>query len=183
MFLDLIEVASSSSIHRSPYSSIIITPFIFLTRTLASFIEISSPLLLSILATPTFTAYLVDFDEEGTVASGVHGRGHRSSIEGRHFCRLGSGGCARKLRSGIPLAYTTWDLDEHFLARGHDRLLWDELRALVVESSEQGQGFFGNIISNVFTTETPQARSTANSRFTILLSFPDAVRICFLIWT
>ena len=58
------------------------------------------------------------------------------------------------------------------LARGHDRLLQDELRAPVVKSPEQGQGFFGNMVSNVFTTETPQARSaTANNRLTVLLSF------------
>lgn len=73
---------------------------------------------------------------------------------------------------------------EHVLARGHDRLLQDELRAPVFKSPEQGQGFFGNMVSNVFTSEAPQARSaTANNRLTVLLSFQDAVRICFLIWT
>lgn len=73
---------------------------------------------------------------------------------------------------------------EHVLARGHDRLLQDELKLPVVKSPEQGQGFFGNMVSNVFTSETPQTRSaTANNRLTVLLSFQDAVRICFLIWT
>lgn len=73
---------------------------------------------------------------------------------------------------------------EHVLARGHDRLLQDELKAPVMKSPEQAQGFFGNMVSNVFTSETPQTRSaTANNRLTVLLSFQDAVRICFLIWS
>jgi hypothetical protein len=73
---------------------------------------------------------------------------------------------------------------EHVLAKGHDRLLQDELKLPVVKSPDQPQGFFGNMVSGVFTSETPQARSaTANNRLTVLLSFQDAVRICFVIWT
>ncbi|KAG9233240.1 Dopey, N-terminal-domain-containing protein [Amylocarpus encephaloides] len=73
---------------------------------------------------------------------------------------------------------------EQVLARGHDKLLRDESRVLVVKSPDQPQGFFGNMVSNVFTTEAPQSRSaTANNRLTVLLSFQDAVRICFLIWS
>ncbi|KAG0651121.1 dopey [Hyphodiscus hymeniophilus] len=73
---------------------------------------------------------------------------------------------------------------EHVLAQGHDRLLRDEIRVPVVKSPDQPQGFFGNMVSGVFTTETPQARSvTANNRLTVLLSFQDAVRICFMIWS
>ena len=73
---------------------------------------------------------------------------------------------------------------EHVLAKGHDRLLHDELRLPVVKSPDQPQGFFGNMVSGVFTSETPQARSvTANNRLTVLLSFQDAVRICFTIWS
>lgn len=74
---------------------------------------------------------------------------------------------------------------EHVLARGHDRLLQDETKAPVVKSPDhQPQGFFGNMVSGVFTSETPQARSiTANNRLTVLLSFQDAVRICFTIWS
>ncbi|KAF4628908.1 hypothetical protein G7Y89_g9243 [Cudoniella acicularis] len=73
---------------------------------------------------------------------------------------------------------------EHVLARGHDRLLKDEMRTPVIKSPDQPQGFFGNMVSNVFTSEAPQARSaTANNRLTVLLSFQDAVRICFLIWS
>jgi hypothetical protein len=73
---------------------------------------------------------------------------------------------------------------EHILARGHDRLLLDELKSPVAKSPELPQGFFGNMVSGVFSSETPQARSvTANNRLTVLLSFQDAVRICFLIWS
>ncbi|KAE9381781.1 hypothetical protein N431DRAFT_322293 [Stipitochalara longipes BDJ] len=73
---------------------------------------------------------------------------------------------------------------EYLLARGHDRLLLDELKSPVTKSPELPQGFFGNMVSGVFSSETPQARSvTANNRLTVLLSFQDAVRICFLIWS
>jgi hypothetical protein len=73
---------------------------------------------------------------------------------------------------------------EHVLAKGHDRLLLDEIRMPVVKSPDLPQGFFGNMVSGVFTSETPQARSiTANNRLTVLLSFQDAVRICFTIWS
>jgi hypothetical protein len=73
---------------------------------------------------------------------------------------------------------------EHILASGHDRLLLDELKSPVTKSPELPQGFFGNMVSGVFSSETPQARSaTANNRLTVLLSFQDAVRICFLIWS
>jgi hypothetical protein len=74
---------------------------------------------------------------------------------------------------------------EHVLARGHDRLLQDEMKAPVVKSpDQQPQGFFGTMVSGVFASETPQARGiTANNRLTVLLSFQDAVRICFTIWS
>ena len=73
---------------------------------------------------------------------------------------------------------------EQVLARGHDRLLAEEARAQVVKSPDQPQGFFGNMVSGVFTSDAPQARSaTANDRLTVLLAFQDAVRICFTIWS
>ncbi|KAJ5032744.1 uncharacterized protein L3040_009337 [Drepanopeziza brunnea f. sp. 'multigermtubi'] len=73
---------------------------------------------------------------------------------------------------------------EHVLARAHDRLLQDEVKTPQVKSPEQPQGFFGNMVSGVFASETPQARTaTANNRLTVLLSFQDAVRICFVIWS
>lgn len=73
---------------------------------------------------------------------------------------------------------------EHVLARGHDRLLQDEQKTPLVKSPDQPQGFFGNMVSGVFASETPQTRSVnANNRLTVLLSFQDAVRICFTIWS
>lgn len=73
---------------------------------------------------------------------------------------------------------------EHVLAKGHDRLLAEEARAQVVKSPEQPQGFFGNMVSGVFSSDAPQSRSaTANDRLTVLLAFQDAVRICFTIWS
>jgi hypothetical protein len=73
---------------------------------------------------------------------------------------------------------------EHVLAKGHDRLLAEEARAQVVKSPDQPQGFFGNMVSGVFSTDAPQTRSaTANDRLTVLLAFQDAVRICFTIWS
>ncbi|AEO66016.1 uncharacterized protein THITE_2113735 [Thermothielavioides terrestris NRRL 8126] len=73
---------------------------------------------------------------------------------------------------------------EQVLANGHDRLLAEEARAQVVKSPEQPQGFFGNMVSGVFSSEAPQTRSaTANDRLTVLLAFQDAVRICFTIWS
>ncbi|KAB5536481.1 Dopey, N-terminal-domain-containing protein [Coniochaeta sp. 2T2.1] len=73
---------------------------------------------------------------------------------------------------------------EQVLARGHDRLLAEEARAQVVKSPDQPQGFFGNMVSGVFSSDAPQSRSaTANDRLTVLLAFQDAVRICFTIWS
>ncbi|KAK4165662.1 protein dopey [Cladorrhinum sp. PSN259] len=73
---------------------------------------------------------------------------------------------------------------EQVLANGHDRLLAEEARTQVVKSPDQPQGFFGNMVSGVFATDSPQTRSaTANDRLTVLLAFQDAVRICFRIWS
>jgi len=73
---------------------------------------------------------------------------------------------------------------EQVLANGHDRLLAEEARAQVVKSPDQPQGFFGNMVSGVFSSDAPQTRSaTANDRLTVLLAFQDAVRICFTIWS
>jgi len=73
---------------------------------------------------------------------------------------------------------------EQVLARGHERLLKDEAKTPAIKSPDQPQGFFGNMVSGVFSSDAPQARSqTANNRLTVLLSFQDAVRICFMIWS
>lgn len=73
---------------------------------------------------------------------------------------------------------------EQVLANAHDRLLAEEARAQVAKGPDQPQGFFGNMVSGVFSSDAPQARSaTANDRLTVLLAFQDAVRICFTIWS
>lgn len=73
---------------------------------------------------------------------------------------------------------------EQVLARAHDRLLAEEARTQVVKSPEQQPGFFGNMVSGVFSSDAPQVRSaTANDRLTVLLAFQDAVRMCFRIWS
>jgi hypothetical protein len=73
---------------------------------------------------------------------------------------------------------------EQILARAHDRLMIQETKTVANKSPEQPQGFFGNMVSGVFSTEAHQARNpTANSRLTVLLCFQDTVRICFAIWS
>lgn len=73
---------------------------------------------------------------------------------------------------------------EQVLARGHDQLLQDEGHPLVTKSPEQVQGFFGNMVSGVFTSEAQKSRpTTANIRLTVLLCFKDAVRVSFNMWS
>ncbi|ROT39776.1 hypothetical protein SODALDRAFT_377699 [Sodiomyces alkalinus F11] len=73
---------------------------------------------------------------------------------------------------------------EQVLAKAHERLLAEEARVQVVKNPEQHQGFFGNMVSGVFSTDPQQSRSaTANDRLTVHLAFQDAVRICFTIWS
>ncbi|PTU24457.1 hypothetical protein P175DRAFT_0513436 [Aspergillus ochraceoroseus IBT 24754] len=73
---------------------------------------------------------------------------------------------------------------ETCIAAAHDRLLIEEANIPVVKSPDQTQGFFGNMVSGVFTSDANHSRSTAmNNRLTVLLSFQDAVRLCFSIWS
>jgi len=90
---------------------------------------------------------------------------------------------------------------EQVLAHAHDRLLTEEAKAQVTKHPEQAQGFFGNMVSGVFSSEGSSSSSTnltssgggsggaqgrsatANDRLTVLLAFQDAVRICFTIWS
>lgn len=73
---------------------------------------------------------------------------------------------------------------EQVLARGHDQILADESRSSSQKSPEQVQGFFGNMVSGVFTSEAQASRSgTANNRLTVLLCFKDAVKVAFRIWS
>lgn len=74
---------------------------------------------------------------------------------------------------------------EQSLASAHDRLMTEEVSSTPIKSPEQQQqGFFGNMVSGVFSVETNRSRTmTANNRLTVLLCFKDAVRVCFTIWS
>ena len=73
---------------------------------------------------------------------------------------------------------------ERSLARAHERLVQHEAGVLALKTPEQGQGFFGNMVSGVFSPEPSMLRSnTANNRLTVLLCFKDAILICLDIWT
>ncbi|KAJ4365861.1 hypothetical protein N0V83_008483 [Neocucurbitaria cava] len=73
---------------------------------------------------------------------------------------------------------------EQILAKAHERLTTQETKASANKSPEQPQGFFSNVVSGVFASETNPTRApTANSRLTVLLCFQDTVRMCFAIWS
>lgn len=72
---------------------------------------------------------------------------------------------------------------ENCIGRAHERLTYEEAAMNSGKSPDPAQGFFGNMVSGVFTSEGNQGRgSTANNRLTVLLCFQDAVRLCFSIW-
>ncbi|KAF2122140.1 Dopey, N-terminal-domain-containing protein [Lophiotrema nucula] len=73
---------------------------------------------------------------------------------------------------------------EQILAKAHDQLMEQETKSTANKSPEIPQGFFGNMVSGVFSSEANQTRTpTANNRLTVLLCFQDTVRICFSIWS
>ncbi|KAL5343620.1 protein dopey [Aspergillus crustosus] len=73
---------------------------------------------------------------------------------------------------------------ETCIAAAHERLLIEEANIPTAKSPDQTHGFFGNMVSGVFTSDSNHPRSTAmNNRLTVLLSFQDAVRLCFSIWS
>lgn len=73
---------------------------------------------------------------------------------------------------------------ETCIATAHERLLVDEAHVPAIKGPDQSQGFFGNMVSGVFTSDASQTRPTAaNNKLTVLLCFQDAVRLCFSIWS
>jgi hypothetical protein len=74
---------------------------------------------------------------------------------------------------------------ELVLAHVHRQFQSEEIVSPVQKSPEPSQGFFGNI-SGVFAQDgqhaPPSKTSRINSRLTMILSFQDAIRICFSIW-
>ena len=84
----------------------------------------------------------------------------------------------------ITTIITLLDGLEQALARSHDRLITNELGVVSVKTPEQTQGFFGNMVSGVFTSDVGRSPTTpANSRLTVLLCFKDAVRVCVMLWS
>ena len=73
---------------------------------------------------------------------------------------------------------------EKTLARGHDQLMRVEASVTVPKTPEQAQGFFGNMVSGVFTSEGQKPRpATANDRLTVLICFKDSVSVAFKLWS
>jgi len=74
---------------------------------------------------------------------------------------------------------------EQILAAAHARLLTEELKSAGPKSPDApSSGFFGNMVSGVFSVESPLNRSAAaNNRLTVLLCFQDTVKICYSIWS
>lgn len=73
---------------------------------------------------------------------------------------------------------------ETCIGTAHERLLVDETNVPAIKSPDPSQGFFGNMVSGVFTSDANQTRpSAANNKLTVLLCFQDAVRLCFSIWS
>lgn len=73
---------------------------------------------------------------------------------------------------------------EQVLARGHGQLIQDEVRTVSVKIPEQPQGFFGNMVSGVFTSETQRQRPpTASNHLIVILCFKDAVKLSFKMWS
>jgi len=73
---------------------------------------------------------------------------------------------------------------EYSLSKGHDRLVVDESILVSSRSPEAPQGFFGNMVSGVFSNEGNQIRNAVgNHRLTVILCFQDTVRTCYTIWS
>lgn len=73
---------------------------------------------------------------------------------------------------------------EQILARAHDQLIRNDNSTPIIKSPEAAQGFFGNMVSGVFTPETNRSKTTtANNRLTVLLCFKDTVRFGLKIWS
>lgn len=73
---------------------------------------------------------------------------------------------------------------ESCLAFAHDRLSETEESFDVTKSPDQTQGFFGNMVSGVFSGEGNQIRNAlANNRLTVILCFQDTIRVCFALWS
>ncbi|KAF3907485.1 hypothetical protein AA313_de0200438 [Arthrobotrys entomopaga] len=72
---------------------------------------------------------------------------------------------------------------EHLIAAAHDQIMVAEVRSAIPKTPAESAGFFGNMVSGVFSGETPVVKTVKqNNRLTVLLCFQDTVRICYSIW-
>lgn len=78
---------------------------------------------------------------------------------------------------------------ESLLVFSHERLKYEEANSsqLSINTHEppsgDQSGFFGNVISGVFTVESPLSRSSsANDRLTVILCFQDLLKMCYSVW-
>lgn len=82
------------------------------------------------------------------------------------------------------IIFSYYKATEKLLIAAHDFLSAEENKASLTKSNNNEPGFFGAVMSGVFTVESPMARSTAaNNRLTVLLCFQDVVKVCYRIWT
>lgn len=73
---------------------------------------------------------------------------------------------------------------EQILSKVHDQLVVQESKIAPAKTPEVPQGFFGNMVSGVFSVDAQMARkSTSNSRLAMTLCFQDTVRTCFTVWS
>ena len=72
---------------------------------------------------------------------------------------------------------------EKLLSSAHKHISLEENKPSTNKTTAE-PGFFGVVMSGVFTVESPMARSnTVNNRLTVLLCFQDVIHVCYDIWT
>lgn len=72
---------------------------------------------------------------------------------------------------------------EKLLIAAHKRNSSTESVSSLVKSPQES-GFFGQVMSGVFSVESPTTRTTtANNRLTVILCFQDAIKLCYNMWT
>lgn len=71
---------------------------------------------------------------------------------------------------------------EKILTAAHRRVSAEDTKSNLVKTSHE-PGFFGQVMSGIFSVESPMARSAAaNNRLTVLLCFQDALKVCYNVW-
>lgn len=72
---------------------------------------------------------------------------------------------------------------EKLLSAAHKRLSSEDTKSSLTKATQE-PGFFGQVMSGIFSVESPMARSAAaNNRLTVLLCFQDALKVCYDVWT